>query len=308
LRTAFLVHRGDKPLISYSTPALLALFNATLGAGLFSSMRQPCIARSRASITLFGRTWGLTCKLTKCRNVARPAEVDDLGLGRQRIGNHRHAALGRLQARGAPIDVDDPAFGAVDGDPVIQLIGLGGVEDDPGKHVAEGALQGQADNDRQRAGRGQHALTGRSSTYARAAMIAIRKITAPSRSCNSRPVCPTRCIIAAPINTVRVRAPNSHQPICNPVAARCNGTLSAHGAGSIGFKPSLNRRLNNENQHPHQQLPAIAIGTDQTPQPRSINTSAMAQISGCSVRKDNIKQLQPGTMNARSHWPQCRSN
>jgi hypothetical protein len=99
-------------------------------------------------------------------------------------------------------------------------------------------------------------------------MIAIRKITAPSRSCNSRPVCPTRCIITAPINTVRVRAPNSHQPICNPVAARCNGTLSAHGAGSIGFKPSLNnRRLNNENQHPHQQLPAIAIGTDQTPQP-----------------------------------------
>ena len=27
-----------------------------------------------------------------------------------------------------------------------------------------------------------------------AAMIAIRKITAPIRSCNNRPVCPTRCM------------------------------------------------------------------------------------------------------------------
>ena len=73
-----------------------------------------------------------------------------------------------------------------------------------------------------------------------AAMIAIRKITAPSRSCNRRPVWPTRCIITAPSNTVRVRAANSHQPICNAVAARCNAVLSAYGATSIGFMPSLN--------------------------------------------------------------------
>ncbi|MNY65964.1 hypothetical protein D3C86_2033210 [compost metagenome] len=90
-------------------------------------------------------------------------------------------------------------------------------------------------------------MTGSSSTYARAAMMAIRKITAPSKSCNSRPVCPTRCIITAPISTVRVRAPNSHQPICKPIAARCSGMLSAQGAGSSGFRPSLNSTtLNSE--------------------------------------------------------------
>ncbi|MOA06071.1 hypothetical protein D3C78_1256920 [compost metagenome] len=79
-------------------------------------------------------------------------------------------------------------------------------------------------------------------------MIAIRKITAPSRSCNSRPVCPTRGIITAPISTVRVRAANSHQAICKPVAARCSGTFSGQGAACIGFNPSLNSTaLNNEN-------------------------------------------------------------
>ena len=92
----------------------------------------------------------------QAEHVARPAEVDDLGLGRQRVGNHRHAALAGLQTRSAPIDVDDPAFGAVDGDPVIDLIRLGGVEHDPGKHITEGALQRQTDNDRQGPGRRQH--------------------------------------------------------------------------------------------------------------------------------------------------------
>ena len=65
-------------------------------------------------------------------HIARPTEVDDLGLGRQRIGNHRHAALTGLQTRGTPVDISDAAFGAVDGNPVIELIGLGGVEDDAG--------------------------------------------------------------------------------------------------------------------------------------------------------------------------------
>ncbi|MNS74672.1 hypothetical protein D3C72_1081550 [compost metagenome] len=92
------------------------------------------------------------------KHIARPAEIDDLGLGRQRVGDHRHAALTGLQARGAPVDIGNPAFGAVDGNPVIELIRLGGVEDDPGKHIAERALQGQTDNDRQRPGGRQYAF------------------------------------------------------------------------------------------------------------------------------------------------------
>ncbi|MCY1366792.1 hypothetical protein D9M69_536980 [compost metagenome] len=91
-------------------------------------------------------------------HIARPTEIDDLGLGCQGVGNHRHATLGGLQARGTPVDVGDPALHAIDGDVVIELIGLGGVQDDPGKHVTEGTLQGQPDDDRQRTGRRQHAL------------------------------------------------------------------------------------------------------------------------------------------------------
>ncbi|MNH90788.1 hypothetical protein D3C73_433330 [compost metagenome] len=91
-------------------------------------------------------------------HIAGPAEIGDLGLGRHRVGNHDHAALGRLQERGAPIDIGHPPFRAVDGDPVIDLIGLGGVQDDSGKHIAKRALQGQTDNDRQGTGRRQNPL------------------------------------------------------------------------------------------------------------------------------------------------------
>ncbi|MCY1509916.1 hypothetical protein D9M68_442740 [compost metagenome] len=86
------------------------------------------------------------------------AEVVHLGLGRHRVGDHHRAALAGEQVGGAPVDFHHLAFGAVDGDPVIQLIGLGGVQDDAGEHVAEGALQRQADDDGHDPGRGQQAL------------------------------------------------------------------------------------------------------------------------------------------------------
>ncbi|MNT41744.1 hypothetical protein D3C72_1781170 [compost metagenome] len=86
------------------------------------------------------------------------AEIEQLGFGRDRVGDHRHAAVAGEQAGGAPVDVDDFAFGAVDADRVTDLIGAGGVEDDPGKHIAERALQCQTDNDCHHPGRRQQAF------------------------------------------------------------------------------------------------------------------------------------------------------
>ncbi|MNZ83585.1 hypothetical protein D3C78_1023180 [compost metagenome] len=90
--------------------------------------------------------------------MLRAAEVEHLGLRRHRIGHHGQAALSGLQVGGAPVDLHHLAFDAVDGDPVIQLVGLGGVQHDAGEHVAEGALQRQADDDRHHPGRRQQAL------------------------------------------------------------------------------------------------------------------------------------------------------
>ncbi|MDT4863536.1 hypothetical protein FQZ97_982490 [compost metagenome] len=52
-----------KPLISYSTPVALEPLRATHGAGLASRYRHPSIARSSASITVCGRSCGLSCRL-----------------------------------------------------------------------------------------------------------------------------------------------------------------------------------------------------------------------------------------------------
>ncbi|MCY1176187.1 hypothetical protein D9M73_164500 [compost metagenome] len=91
-------------------------------------------------------------------HVVRAAEVEDLGLGRNRVGDHRHAALAGHKVSCTPVDIDHLAFGAVDGYPVIDLVRLGGVEHDAGEHIAQGTLQRQADNDRHGPGRCQQAL------------------------------------------------------------------------------------------------------------------------------------------------------
>jgi hypothetical protein len=60
--------------------------------------------------------------------------------------------------RRSPVDVEHLAFHAVDHDPVIHLIRLGGVEHDAGEHVAQGALQRQADDDGHHPGGRQQAF------------------------------------------------------------------------------------------------------------------------------------------------------
>ena len=143
------------------------VFHATASGGLERHAGRRLGQQRSAALhrTLQGFDHGLRARMgadlqadRQAEHVRRTREVDDLGLGRQGVGDHRQAALGGLQACGTPVDIGDTAFGAVDGDPVIDLVRLGGIEDDPGKHVAQGALQGQADDDRHGAGGGQHAL------------------------------------------------------------------------------------------------------------------------------------------------------
>ena len=90
--------------------------------------------------------------------VAGPAQVDDFCLGCHRVGHHRRTACAGQQVGGAPVDVQHLAFDPVDHHPVIHLIRFGGVEHDAGKHVAQGALQRQADHDGHHPGSRQQAL------------------------------------------------------------------------------------------------------------------------------------------------------
>ncbi|MNZ95813.1 hypothetical protein D3C78_1149820 [compost metagenome] len=80
-------------------------------------------------------------------DIGRAVEVENLGLGRYRVGNHQCAALAGQQMGGAPVDLDYLAFGAIDGNPVIQAIRFRRVEHDTGEHVAQGVLQRKTDDD-----------------------------------------------------------------------------------------------------------------------------------------------------------------
>ncbi|MNI40495.1 hypothetical protein D3C73_947200 [compost metagenome] len=95
---------------------------------------------------------------TDAIGIAGPTEVEDLGLRRQRVGDHGHAAQLGLQMSGAPIDFHHPALDAINDNPVVHIIGFGGVEHDAGKHVTEGALQCETDNDGHHARGRQQAL------------------------------------------------------------------------------------------------------------------------------------------------------
>ncbi|MNE15940.1 hypothetical protein D3C80_1088660 [compost metagenome] len=85
-------------------------------------------------------------------HIERAAEVDDLCLGRHRVRHHSGAAGAGQQVGGTPVDVQHLAFNTVDGNPVIDLIRLGGIEHDAGEHVAQGALQCQTHHDGDDAG------------------------------------------------------------------------------------------------------------------------------------------------------------
>ena len=91
-------------------------------------------------------------------HIGRAAVVEQPGLGRHRVGDHRQAAGAGQQARGAPVDVQHLAFGAVDRDRVANLVGPRGVQHDAAEHVGQGALQRQADDDGHHPGGGQQAF------------------------------------------------------------------------------------------------------------------------------------------------------
>lgn len=91
-------------------------------------------------------------------DLGRAAVVRDLRLGGQRVRHDQGIALAGQQVRGAPVHLDDHALHVVDDDPVAHRIGLGGAEHDAREHVAERALDRQAEHDGQRArGRDQAA-------------------------------------------------------------------------------------------------------------------------------------------------------
>ncbi|MNH90787.1 hypothetical protein D3C73_433320 [compost metagenome] len=125
-------------------------------------------------------------------------------------------------------------------------------------------------------------------------MTATRKITAPSKSWSSRPVCPTRYIITAPIITVRVRAPNNHHMICSTVCANCSGASSIGGAGSHGLKPSWNNSaLYNEKMTSRASTFQVYRWEPTTRHITiSIRIKPRPKINGRSENKDSIWNLQ----------------
>ena len=92
-------------------------------------------------------------------SAGRRADIDDLRLGNRAIGKDRKIAPAGQDVRGAPVHLDDAALGRpVDTDPVASSIRSAEAQYDPGKDVAQRALQREAQDDRDDAGGRQQPL------------------------------------------------------------------------------------------------------------------------------------------------------
>ena len=89
----------------------------------------------------------------------RRAGVYDLRFADRAIRDDREIAFGGQNVRGAPVDLDDTALSsAFDANPVAWPIRAAKAQHDAGKHVAERALEGKAQDDRDNARRRKQAL------------------------------------------------------------------------------------------------------------------------------------------------------
>ncbi len=83
--------------------------------------------------------------------IAGPTRVRYLGFGRDIVGDHDDIAAPVQQVCRAPVHLDDRAFRVVDHDPVARQVRLRRVDHQAREQIAQRALHGQADDDRQRA-------------------------------------------------------------------------------------------------------------------------------------------------------------
>src|SRR5262249_2007550 len=81
-------------------------------------------------------------------HARRRADIDDLGLRNRAVWHHGEIPLRGQDMRGAPIQLDDLAFGStLELDPIVRSIGTAEAEHQAGEHVAQRTLQGEAQDD-----------------------------------------------------------------------------------------------------------------------------------------------------------------